>query len=170
VGYACISAGVVLTYVFTWRVFHGGSRVAATAAGCASLLVAATVVPMVESRIALAPQDALDWVGNLARMGSGVWGACAAFAHFRRLRRRVALGLADPALANRLLLWAVTMAATFVIFVATSIETGPDASRMSAPHIALISTLMLVAAIAQWLAFFPPRTYLRWIRGAAAAP
>jgi len=168
-GYACISAGVVLTYVFNWMVFHRHSPVAASATAGASLLVAATFFPMVHSRIAHAPQDAVDWVGNLARMGSGAWGGWVAFAHFRRLRRRVALDLADPALANRFLLWALTMAATFAIFLATSLPVGSQTSRMSETHIALISTLMLVAALAQWLAFFPPRGYLRWIRGATVA-
>lgn len=167
-GYAAISAGVVLTYVFNWMVFHRRSRIAAAATGVASLLVAATVVPMVSARIAHTPPDTLDWIGNVARMGSGVWGAWVALMHAQRLRRRVALDLADPALANRFLLWAFTMAATFVIFLATSLAVGPHASRMSAAHIALISTLTLAAAVAQWLAFFPPRGYLRWIRGVRA--
>jgi hypothetical protein len=52
-------------------------------------------------------------------------------------------------------------------FLATSFAVGPDANRMSPTHIALISTLTLTAAIAQWLAFFPPRAYLHWIRGQA---
>jgi len=167
-GYACISAGVVLTYVFNWMVFHRRSRVAAALTGVASLLVAATCIPMVQARIAHLPPNALDWIGNCARMGSGAWGAWVAFAHAGRLRRRAALDLADPALANRFLLWGLTMAATFVIFLATSLAVGPDANRMSAAHIALISTLTLAAAVAQWLAFFPPHAYLRWVRGAHA--
>jgi len=168
-GYACISVGVVLTYVFNWLVFQRSSRAATLATALASALVLATIAPMIVSRTGGTPGGWIDWVGNASRMGSGVWGAWIAFVHYRRARLRVPLGLADPVVANRFLLWSVTMASTFVIFLATSIGMGADGSRMSAPHIAIISTLTLVAAVAQWLAFFAPQAYLRRVREAPAA-
>ena len=72
-GYALISLGVVCTYVFIWSVFARDSRW-----GTALMIVGATGVvitglPVNETREGTG-DEAYYWVGQVVRIGSGVWG------------------------------------------------------------------------------------------------
>ena len=86
----------------------------------------------------------------------------------RALRRRIPLGLADPIVANRVLLWAIA-SGVVVLQYAYSIGvvyvTPPGEHAIGNPGI--ISGLGLVAGVLILLAFFPPRAYHRWISARA---
>jgi hypothetical protein len=98
------------------------------------------------------------------------WGAGEAFAYWGSLRRRARLGLADPVLVNRFLMWAVSASAAAlgtVIGVGASLATGEAMLALPAV-LASSSAFGFVAALGMWLAFAPPRAYVAWIAGARA--
>lgn len=85
-------------------------------------------------------------------------------------RRRSALGLSDPVVANRLLLWGVSNTAITISY-AYSLVAG-ILLRLDLPSIytpAVVSSLGLTSACCITLAFFPPRAYMDWIRRRAVA-
>ena len=86
-----------------------------------------------------------------------------------RLRRRIALGLADPIVANRVLLWALAAAAVcmqYAYTIALVWIAAPGEQPEANP--ALISALGLTAAALIVLAFFPPPAYRRLVSGSVS--
>ena len=166
VGYALISAAVILTYLFVWRVFRSGARWAAC------LFFACTGVLLlggVGLAITLVPGDSISrptgvaavWltVSLVARLVGYGWAAIESFRYWSMLKRRVAIGLADVATANRFYYWGVCTAAVVCIwfnllaeqFVPWLVE-NPALSQM------LSAVLGFVVAGSLWIAFFPGST------------
>jgi len=94
------------------------------------------------------------------------WTSLEALLYQKQLRRRMGIGLADPVVANRILLWGVAAACIAVQgpLQAASAGLGGAASPSPALRVGL-SSLSLVCAACIGLAFFPPRAYLGWIAG-----
>ena len=172
-GYMLISVGVVLTYLFTWRVFRPTESWAGIFFGVAAVTVIFTGVP--DNIPALSEPSAQltgpaffgFWLGMIARVGSGAWGAAEAIRYYCQMRKRLAVGLAKPLVTNRFLLWGLASLAATFIFIVTSLRED-RATIMTPANMTLISLLTLTAAISQWLAFFPPRRYVRWIERSQA--
>jgi hypothetical protein len=156
--------GVMGGYVFNWRVFRPG-RTGAAVTALGALLLALSWIghgidpgwPSAESR------GPWYFLGLAARAAAFVWGAAEAFVYWRRLRRRLALGLADPVVTNRMLLWGTSefvIALGFGVFAyATLAGTGVNA----VPVVLAITACGLGAASTMTLAIFPPARYLRWL-------
>ncbi len=91
--------------------------------------------------------------------------------YWRMLRRRLSLGMADPVVVNRILLWSLAawaITGQYLFSIGLTLLAGRTTA--AGPETALISALGLAAASAMTLAFFSPRFYLRWVeRGGAAA-
>jgi hypothetical protein len=90
--------------------------------------------------------------------------------YYALMRRRRALGLADPVVTNRFLVWGAGEAASTLVvlalFVATMTQPGISAAD---PFVSWCVTLAgLLNAFVWWLTFTPPKTYLRWVRAGAA--
>jgi hypothetical protein len=100
-----------------------------------------------------------------------VWGAVAAGVHWGRLRRRLALGLVEPFLCHRFLLWAIGMAASAgLLAIALAINVVHGELVFAIPAALLgVSVLGLFGAVALFLAFLPPAAYVRWIERSHAA-
>jgi hypothetical protein len=71
----------------------------------------------------------------------------------------VRIGLADPLVANRFLLWGIGTLATLLVSLLYIGAQFLGHYEMPASLIGISSTLVLASAIAEWLAFFPPRSY-----------
>ena len=92
------------------------------------------------------------------------WGGFEALRYFFLLRRRQALGLADPVVTNRFLLWAIADWTAVVLC-------GSVASFLLAGKAVLIDPLALctialagtVMSVTWYLTFFPPAAYLRYV-------
>jgi hypothetical protein len=89
--------------------------------------------------------------------------------YYGQMRRRRALGLADPVVTNRFLVWgageAVASLLVLGLFVATALDTE---TTISHPLVRVLMTLAgLVNALVWWLSFMPPKAYLRRVRGNA---
>ena len=99
------------------------------------------------------------------------------FRYWALLQRRLRIGLADPLVANRFLLWGVWAAtvtllnlsdplarAWYCAVAGTTTELIPEVARhMIVVVVALTSALGLVAAACLFLTFFPTAGYRRWV-------
>lgn len=169
---AGLTGAVAFLVVFAWRTFRAGSSAARTlalallganlAAGAA---VVATGVPV--------PAGPLGLTMVLARSAALSWLFVESTLFALRMRRRLALGLAEPIVANRFLLWSIWTGALagiplFVLALraAGALEAPAPGEPLSAAARAALAVLGLggaVAAGAGWLAFFPPVAYRRWV-------
>lgn len=110
------------------------------------------------------------WPGMLASLASYAWSAFESFRLWSMMRRRVALGLGDPALARRFLLWGGAAAAACGIFACTMINRTLDPTQMH-PTLLLAQTVFgATAAVGIGLAFFPVRRRRASPRTAASTP
>jgi hypothetical protein len=93
------------------------------------------------------------------------WCAIASAVHHRRLRRRLALGLVDPFLCHRFLLWTIAMSCTAGIFATALVlnVTRGELVFASPPALVAVSVLGLAGAWALLFAFLPPAAYVRFI-------
>jgi hypothetical protein len=172
-GFFFITLGVTLIYLFTWRVFRPDEKWAAVLFWVSAAVLTATSVPF-QLAIFDATREAvwfpwLDAAGKIARVGAGVWGGLESYRYWNLMRKRQALGLADPLLTNRFLLWGGASIATATIMMITSIA-PPSAPDQMNPMMAIaISALATVVGVQQFLAFLPPKSFQVWVRSRAEA-
>lgn len=156
-------AGYVGLGVGCWRIYRPASRwpLAPIALGTAIVAGAGCLVAGATGTAGAATRDAAFWTGVGVGSLTFGWNALESFVLHARLRRRRALGLADPAVVHRVLLWGVgsTAACAMTLHgIALRIAIGPvvaDGQRI------VSSILGLVAAVAIGLAFFPPAALRR---------
>ncbi len=171
VGYSVIGLGVCCIYVFIWRTFRLEAKWASWLAMAGIFVVLGTSD---NSTSADQARGAFFWLGVLGRAGAGFWAASESFLWWSRMRRRLELGLADPVICNRFLIWGLASASTASIFLGTTFimptpTTGaPAPVNMPVVGIIFISSITIFTAAVQWLAFFPPERYLHWLQANAA--
>jgi hypothetical protein len=104
----------------------------------------------------------LDWAATLAPM---IWIGIEGFNTYAKLKRRVQLGLCEPLVCNRFLLWGTLGVVWTVYYWALAYQTiDTEINQMwSSVMDRAFSTLDSVGVAVIWLAFFPPRFYQRWI-------
>jgi len=147
-----------------WRTFRPLERwpgVVAVPLGLA--FVASLVAPFVDA-IGPAARDVGPWyyLGFGARFFCFVWAAVESTRYLRLLRRRLPLGLADPIVVDRFRLWSINnvgISLGFVVFLAGHLLT--ENVGEAAWVLVCTSLTGIVSGAAMWLAFFPPRRYLR---------
>jgi hypothetical protein len=152
--------GVSMLTYFTWRVFR-------PADGWGAALFSAIVGGLVIGHgggalaaLGLAPSLAVPclWIGVAFRIAAYAWAVAEALREHLAARRRCALGLSDPLVANRMLLWAIGLGAVLAIWVHEAVTLAMGGGPGSYLVIALLG---FVCAGALWLAFFPPASYQR---------
>ena len=179
VGYAASCAGLTTTIHFTRRVFRPGRGIAfayATASGAALWIGWLGLV--ISGDVARGRFDGTwFWVMTSGMLACNVWVAFEPVSYYAQLRRRVRLGLCEPIVADRVLLWGIGSVARAILVLAGPLSsrhlaTLSDAERLSHGAVVLVmsSLLGLVTAGTYWLAFQPPRAYLRWVEQRAARP
>ncbi|HEU4430784.1 MAG TPA: hypothetical protein VFT98_18630 [Myxococcota bacterium] len=108
---------------------------------------------------------------NGSRMLACAWSFSEALRYRGLMRRRAALGLAEPALVNRFTLWSIWMGAltaTFAFVLALRIiGGGTHVESMVVVVRPALAGGLAIAAVALQLTFFPPRAYLRWVARAS---
>ena len=175
-GSSCNNAGMGLLFVFTARVFHDGSRWAWVAVGAAGALLAVQAAGHVLGQaFATTPEDKL-WAlyfwgaGSLLLSGlSWGWTALETLRFHAQLRKRAALGLTDPVVANRMLLWGLAgcFAVGAVVIDTLLLYSGSDVARVVIlPMVTAAAGLMV--SVCMILAFWPPAAYLALVRRGAA--
>jgi hypothetical protein len=172
-GLLCLSMGAIALWCFTWRVFRPQARWAAVlfAVACAAVvsgfLGEAIAGDFATDRFA----NVWSWVGLCGRSLAYLWAGLESLRYHRLMRRRLQLGLAEPLLVNRFLLWGFGALAAWGIYgvvlvnILTGVADEVDAGVFHSIVPALVtSALGCASGAAMGLAFFAPPVYHRWIR------
>ena len=172
------SAGALSLAIFTQRSFRPTSSFArASVAGAAAAMLAGGaaygLVDDFRVHVAMTPAYWFAWT---ARIWIFVWLAIEALSYWSLLRRRLALGLADPLVTNRFLLIGAWSVAVFLLGLSDPIARAwyvsaagatvwvPEVGRpMTVGIIAFTSVVGVPAGATLFLAFFPTRRFQRWI-------
>lgn len=176
IGTSIADAGVFCLFLFTWRVFRPDARWAALVVlGVVALVTLHVCGWLDSSRGATSQAELLDQslVWSMLQLGLVVtcfgWAGAESLHQWSLARRRQRLGLADPVVVNRFLLWGAmgAVSAGVALFdVLLVLVGGPTATAV----LYLASSLSGMAdAVLLTLAFFPPPAYTRWVAGRAAA-
>jgi hypothetical protein len=171
VGQFGIVAGVTCFLFFNARVFRPESRLAPIAAHVGSIVLAVAGWERVQAHIAVGA-EALSLASvrhgtivTLTVLGLAyAWTATEGLRHNRMMRRRAKIGLGDPVVENRFLLWAVAGGLQLVsnIVVAYSLWEGRNISADLLPLFATSSVGAVNSALLV-LIFLPPARYTRWL-------
>jgi len=174
-GHAVLSVGFGALAVFAWTCFGPTSvwRQILALALCGALFALWLAQGVVEEWNA--PGGSILRGAALVRAAVLVWAFAESLRYRVLMKRRVRVGLADPVVANRFLLWSLWIGG---MLVAIAIAIGvrflmPEFSTDASPaqRAVVVSGVLgaaLVSAASLWLAFFPPEPYLRWLRGDSA--
>ena len=169
-------SGIACIYAFTWQTFRPRAAWGRTLVGVG---IALMLVSLAGAAFALssAPPDATSpvvvrsWilVGMLGYCGCFLWSGIEGFVHHRDARKRLAIGLADPMVVNRFLLWGIFGALATAINVASLIgaSLGVDPSR--SPMVLIpMGFFGFLASAAMYFAFVPPASYRHFVRSRIA--
>jgi hypothetical protein len=170
-GIVLMNTGLTCLYAFTARVFRAEQR---WAWGFVALLTLGNVGAATGTWAALAgaPADALSYRVTagwslLGQLSSGVgfaWIGVESWIQFAMSRRRCALGLADPLVANRFLLFVLFAASAMGMNAANSLALASGVSAVENVPVQIAMTVLgLAASACMYLAFLPAPAYRRWI-------
>ena len=182
---AASSFGLFGIFVFTQRVFRpesGVARRAVVAAGITMLLAWIAYGWMEGFRVGVINGPAY-WVGFAVRQAAIVWMAVESYLYWAQLRRRMHVGLAEPILVNRFLLWGVWATTVSLMQLSDPIsrvwywwvtgdavnyhaEIGRPMTMFTLSVTALLGT---IGGAALLLTFFPTAAYRRWLLARHAA-
>jgi hypothetical protein len=105
-----------------------------------------------------------------------LWMAVESHLYYRRMSLRLELGLANPLVCNRFLLWTLaslsTAASIWTVNLPTflGLETGSALARnYSAVSMLVTAAFGIVTVSCYWLTFFPPRWYRARVEGRSTA-
>jgi len=167
-GHATLSVGFAALHTFVWRCFGAHSRWRMTIAITACVALALLYVTQGVVERFEPPGGAVVRATALVRTSALVWALAESLRYWLMMRRRVPLGLAQPLVANRFLLWCLWMGGmlgTSAIAVVVRFAFpgyGPDTSAATRVMVVVpFLALCLVAAASLWLAFFPPTWFAR---------
>jgi len=150
---------------FTWRVFRPDETWALWVFG---ILVGALVVswvgfPLTQIHALTLAERVWYEVFAVARSACLAWGALESFRCWRTGLRRGRLGLSDPLVTNRFLLWSIALGAS-ALLMGSTIWAGLAGVDPSSPAWVLLESLFgSVGAVGLWLTFFPSDAYRRRI-------
>lgn len=166
-----INLGVAALGVFTWRVFRPTLFGATLVAACIALLFLSMIVDRFAGEYLGASRSdfsiASDHAGRLLLYGWATWES---FRQYALARRRVRIGVTEPLVANRFLLWGIGTSSALGIWLHafwSELARRPDQTE----SYLVITALGTACALAIWLAFFPPQAYrMLFSRAALSAP
>ena len=172
IGMIGVGVGTTALNAFPQLVFRPGRRWArwlrnvaalggvAAVAGC---VVAVTTAPDRAHMI----ETTRPWaLGVVASIGIPfAWNAIESTVYYRRMRKRLALELADPVTTHRFLLWALASWTSFAQIAAIAFLRGRGLPIVSPLPMAIIAVCALLSSACWWLAFLMPSAYRNRIGG-----
>jgi hypothetical protein len=167
VAYSCL-------VVFTRRVFRPDSLAGRAAeivlivSLLGSALWDATAALVGSERHLASAVTAPTLIAGGAVMSAYLWAAWESLRYRAIVLRRIRVGLADPVVSNRLLLWSL-MSLIVTAGILLNMAAGfLGVNAVENPAVLIgSSTTGLSQAVLLVLAFVPPRSYLAWVRGSA---
>jgi hypothetical protein len=166
-----IAGGALSAYVFNWTVFRNDAAWARAVVWIAAALLAAAFLGRLATGSYVLPMrlDFWTYLGSFTMIACLLWGSFESLRYYGVMRRRTRLGLADPVLTNRFLLWGLGIGSAGVgslIGQVAMIATGSAMQKLDG--ITLSNSLFgLTSAVLMWIAFLPPAGYRRWIEARA---
>jgi hypothetical protein len=111
------------------------------------------------------------WLETVAFPITVVWMGAEGFHHYRMARQRLRLGLCEPLICNRYLLWGLTgVSWTVYQFAMIAQQVGYERTQVwSSSADAAIGAVEFGAIALISLVFFPPAFYRRWIERVSPA-
>jgi len=161
-GLLLVAVGAVGLYVAMRQVFRPDSVWAAAALG-STLMIGAFVARLVEGGVPTpwdpSPANACFLLGRFAVY---TWAAIESYRYFGLLRRRLAIGIAEPLVMLQILFWAI--AATGIALSVSTIAVGTFALGVRPATwpagVGVVALVSITCASAIWCAFMPPG----WLR------
>ena len=91
------------------------------------------------------------------------WACFESSRYYLKLKKRLAFGLADPVVADRIKMWALGTVFAFAtaVTVLGMTNAGPD-PRSAPAALGIVGLMGLFSSSAMWLAFLPPVAYQKW--------
>jgi hypothetical protein len=176
-GHALLSMGFTCMALFAWRCFGAESAWRRSAALTVPVLLLICWVAQGFIERFEPPGGAFVRTAALIRMTAVAWAFGETLRYYALMRRRLAIGLGDPVVANRFLLWSLwtgAMLGTILVAIAVRFllpEFGPDLpATQRAPIVGVFLLLLSTAGVALSLSFFPPRWYADRLRARPAQP
>ena len=178
-GYAITICGLIATLVFTWRVFRPGDRSAAILVSATSLaLFVGFAVHGLTGGFARGTfEGRAVWLLLGAMLATNGWIAYEPLKYYGQLRRRIPLGLADPLVADRMLLWGLGSLARVALVLLGPLSEfamrhlGSGARGTVATATLLTATLLgLAVGVAFGQSFAPPPAYVRFVEARYRLP
>lgn len=168
-GLAAIISSMLGLYLFTWTVFRRDSRwggLLVWTAACAAVLSGTIVLGTIPPTPGLMTDGMRVGISGLAIVfGVGMsWTGWESLRYHGLMRRRLALGLADPVVANRFLLWGCGCGVTSLTALGMlgSAAAGLPVAIHPVP-LMMTSVAGTIIACCWYLTFLPPAGYLRWV-------
>jgi hypothetical protein len=168
---AAIATGVIAKLIFNWRVYHPESAaVRALVVAGATVMLGCYLADLASGFDTYREINLSFALRTPVQLGALLWGSAEALRWFFRMRRRASVGLGEPVVANRFLLWGLGAGAAGVgSLIGSMVQLVTGQLSTTVPWVLASSSAHgFVAAVAMWLAFMPPAAYTRWI-GARAS-
>ena len=175
---ACVAAALISTAggafaaaVFNWRVFHPDARGVRLVVGTLGVLFAVAFVWEAVGSGFADPRASATGLRLHTILSTAIllWGAAESLRYFAMMRRRARLGLADPLVTHRFLLWGLGIGAAGVgsaISMTACAITGQH--MLAIPWVTVSNSLHgLTSAVLMWVAFIPPAFYRRFVESRA---
>lgn len=168
IGVPALTVATVSGYAFTYTVFRRGDPRARM------ILLAGTLLGLWGAWYQLSgPTGTPDLSGLrveflVGRFACFAWGTYEALRAYAMANRRLVLGLADPVVVNRFLLfgiWFAVMGIMPMTLALTRLYGGAEALALANGVGPKVIGAIMVIALA--LTFFPPRRYLEWVAASA---
>ncbi len=187
-GGTAISIGAAAVYVFTWQTFRASSRWAAVLCAVSSVALVAGLLgrALFEGWAITISPGFFHWELYVVRVGGLIWVSIESLLYYRRALKRLALGLIQPIVADRFLLWGVWAVASTLTslsepaarllygFLAGDGAGSADSIQGVAGPVIVLTLLIasitgIASAFTLFLTFFPTPAYRRWVERRAAA-
>jgi hypothetical protein len=171
--FALVTLGAAALALVVWRVFRPGKGWGAPlcAAGC-GLILLAYAIRLWDGDFVDAQGQGRGYALHVAVQGIIIaWAAAEAIHYWSLLRKRLALGLADPMATNQILLWGISG----IFFFGSTAAIGYARFVLHQNPLELFGvTAFLMAMVvgasgSMWCAFFPPNWLRRWVERRAVA-
>jgi hypothetical protein len=173
-GIAFAHVGIAAGILFTWSAFRPEVRwlrwpIGLGFAAMFAHWVGITTVLWGMRAGASSIADASIWWSLFTSATSGIgfgWTGVEALRFWSLLRRRQALGLADALVVNRVLLWGLVGVSSTLINIHGVFAILRGVNQVTDPSSALMTAVFgCFNGVALYLAFLPPASYVRWVRG-----
>jgi len=169
--------GFWLQYLFTWKTFRPESRlclgfIAAVACGFAVNVVSLAIAAWTSGSAQMDMGQMPLWhvmcslaVNDLVYM----WTAFESLRYYGTLRKRQSLGLVEPVVTNRLLLWGQMSIVSLTVIVLNQVVSIMRVDVLATPWILAFTSLGGISqAVYLLLIFLPPQGYREWVEREAA--